>query len=225
MSRHTDTIRSYFGLREIPAPRVRFPRPAAPLPHPGQILWIAGPSGSGKSTLLRHMRRQSHSFWIDVNRLRLPDLPVVDCFDGRPLDQSLPLLSRLGLAEVWTYLRRPRQLSAGQRFRLRLALALCRAAGWPQSIIACDEFAAALDPVTAAIAARCLRRAIGPTSPCRALLAGSREDLLPALAPDRIIQCDFGTWSAKHETEVLQSSTASALTGGTNGERVPKFRQ
>jgi ABC-type ATPase with predicted acetyltransferase domain len=141
------------------------------------------------------MRHKSRFLWIDVNRLRLPDLPVVDCFDGRPLDQTLPLLSRLGLAEAWTYLRPPRQISTGQRFRLRLAIALARAADWPRSIITCDEFAATLDPLTAAIAARSLRRAIRPRSACRAILAGSREDLLPALAPDRIIQCDFGTWT------------------------------
>jgi ABC-type ATPase with predicted acetyltransferase domain len=194
MSCNTDTIRSYFGLDDDLVPPAFNRLPPVPLPRTGQILWITGPSGSGKSTLLRRMRKRSPHLWIDVNRLHLPNLPVVDCFDALPLDQTLPVLSRLGLAEVWTYLRRPSRLSAGQRFRLRLAVAICRAIRCPQSIIGCDEFGANLDSFTASIAAGCLRRTITPLTPFRAVLAGSRQDLRTALSPDRVIECDFGSW-------------------------------
>src|SRR5207248_9473630 len=106
------------------------------------------------------------------------------------------LLARVGLSEAWTYLRTPSELSEGQRWRFKLALALHRAGamivsqesartsllaagGSPRGdaeptgapahgydwrevresspILACDEFAAVLDRVTAMVVARCLR--------------------------------------------------------------------
>ena len=62
--------------------------------------------------------------FLDLNEIQLPDVPLVDCFDGAPLDQTLALLSRVGLAEAWSYLRTPGELSEGQRWRLKLALGM-----------------------------------------------------------------------------------------------------
>lgn len=150
------------------------------------------------------MRCQSRPFWIDVNRITLPNRPVIDCFDHQPLRQTLILLSRLGLADACIYLRLPRRLSAGQRFRLRLALAFGRSAQVTHAILACDEFASNLDPLTAGIAARCLRRAIAPYSSICAVLASARDDLLAPLAPDQTIFCDFGSWNYVHPRRQTQ---------------------
>ncbi|MGH7215211.1 MAG: AAA family ATPase, partial [Tepidisphaeraceae bacterium] len=102
------------------------------LPRPGRLVLLTGPSGSGKSTLLRAIRDAGSSHaprrWIDLARLRLPDRPLVDCFGTRvSLERVLKELSRVGLAEAWSYLRTPGELSEGQRWRLRLAMGMWRA--------------------------------------------------------------------------------------------------
>ncbi len=117
--------------------------------------------------------------------------------------RALEALSRVGLAEVWTYLKTPAQLSDGQRWRLRLAIAIARAAQtsgaqstrMPPLILAADEFGALLDRITAMIVARALRKAVSTTPNLRAIVATCHDDLNEALAPDRIIHCDFGQYT------------------------------
>ena len=190
---------------------------------PGEIVLITGASGAGKSTLLRRIgaryrrRRRSHRQWIDLARVRLPaQVPVIDLIvdalcgareDEGAIMRGLDLLSRLGLGEVWTYLRRPCELSEGQRWRLRLGVALARARRNPGSelpglsgaaggltVIAADEFCAALDRVTALIVARALRRAVDSCGNLCAVVATGHEDLVGALSPDMIVRCDFGEY-------------------------------
>jgi ABC-type ATPase with predicted acetyltransferase domain len=118
----------------------------------------------------------------------------VDCFDRDiPLKRVLSMLGAVGLAEAWTYLRTPGELSEGQRWRFRVALALSQAGRRDprQSIIVCDEFAALLDRVTACAVSRALRRAISRDSGMSAVVATSHDDLIRALAPDQIVRCDF----------------------------------
>jgi uncharacterized protein len=169
------------------------------LPAPGQVVLVTGASGGGKSSLLRRLRRfRARHRWIDVQRTRLPAVPTVDCFGPDvPVLDALKLLSRVGLGEAWTYLRTPAEISDGQRWRLRLALALraahrCEATRDP--ILVCDEFAALLDRITACVIARMLRRAVSAAGTrASAIVATSHEDLIGALQPDVIVTCDFGT--------------------------------
>lgn len=203
-SKRTKWIAKSFGLK-LPAKveRTKPPPPdpivvASLVPAPGEIVLITGPSGAGKSSLLRAVRRLTKNAvrWIDLDRVHpRRQRPIVDLFGRTSLARVLAMLSRVGLAEVWTYLRTPAQLSEGQRWRLRLAMALLRAKGSsrsPRALIVCDEFAALLDRVTAAIVARTLRRAISSNSRQSALVATSHEDLIKALQPDVIVRCDFG---------------------------------
>jgi ABC-type ATPase with predicted acetyltransferase domain len=176
----------------------------------GQIILITGPSGAGKSALLRVLRlHHRESRWLDLSRVRLPERPVVDCMTDRlpstrfadedsRIVAALELLSRVGLGEVWTYLRRPKELSEGQRWRLRVALGLATAthARRRSTILVADEFCALLDRVTAMIVARALRRAVDAASesgkPICAVVATSHDDLAGALRPDIHANCDFG---------------------------------
>jgi len=148
---------------------------------------------------MRALRRATDARWIDLDDVKPPDVPLVDCVEARPLDETLALLARVGLAEAWTYLRTPSQLSDGQRWRLKLALALdaafreeasqAGARARRRTILCADEFCAVLDRVTAMIVARTLRRAV--RAPLSAIVATSHDDLADALQPDLVVTCDF----------------------------------
>src|SRR5688572_2060708 len=146
--------------------------PGVVSPAPGRILLITGPSGAGKSVLLRRLcaAASRRVAVINVGALALAPAACVDQF-GRDLPAGLDLLNRVGLGEAYTYLRRPDELSDGQRWRLRLAVSIHRAmalhgrkhASRPPIdaiVLAADEFGAVLDGVSAAVVARSLRRII-----------------------------------------------------------------
>ena len=176
---------------------------------PGTITLITGPSGSGKTTLLRALKLHARRPIVDLGAIHLPDTRVIDCLDPLPVEDALEWLARFGLGEVWCYLSPASRLSAGQRFRLRLAIAVHRAteiaARQNGAIVLADEFANSLDRVTARIVSRNLRRAL-TGSPIAAILATAHEDLEPALAPDSIIHCDFGAWQS-HRPQPSESKS------------------
>jgi len=197
---HVQDVIALFDLAPPPAKPPAFDARRF-LPKAGQLVLLTGPSGAGKTTLLRSLRKSIRRNRIDLDRITLPRRPVIDCFDPpATFCQKLSLLSRVGLAEAHTYLRRPEEISEGQRFRLRLAIALhrstrhtCGRRGGAVVTLLCDEFAAPLDDITAAVAGRALRRAIDASeSRLSAVVATGREQLAAALAPDLIVRCDFG---------------------------------
>lgn len=156
--------------------------------EPGTINHITGPSGAGKTTLLRGLAEQLQSNGcrvIDAQRIRLPDEACVDCFPG-DLHDGLQLLANAGLAEAGCFVRNARQLSDGERFRLRLALAMRRANALDPTpaVIIIDEFAATLDRPTAHNVAQLLRRHIGASPNTAAITVTSHDDLDPSLRPD-----------------------------------------
>jgi ABC-type ATPase with predicted acetyltransferase domain len=186
-------VARWFGLeaRRAARPHDACATVATFLPAPGAVTLVTGASGSGKSSLLRAARRASTARWIDVDELRPRAAALVDCFDGCALRETLALLARVGLAEARTYLQTPADLSDGQRWRLKLALALHEASreARGRTILCADEFCAVLDRVTAMIVARTLRRAIA--APLGAIVSTSHDDLAEALQPDLIVTCDF----------------------------------
>jgi ABC-type ATPase with predicted acetyltransferase domain len=210
LSRNARRIVELFDLlpSDLAAPARLSVPPGLRLPNPGNILLVTGPSGAGKSMLLRRLAAGAprNVAVIDVNAIALAPVACVDQFGPRLAD-ALDLLNRVGLGEACTYLRRPVELSDGQRWRLRLAVAIHRATamrlaggrngGREAIVLVADEFCAVLDRVSAAVVARSLRRTIDRLHraglPIAALLATSHEDLRRALRPDQAAHCDFAS--------------------------------
>ena len=158
--------------------------------EPGEVVYITGGSGAGKSLCLNLLKEQFPDA-VDLEALALPSgKAVVDCFEGN-LSETLQWLSLAGLSDAYALLRRPEELSDGQRYRLRLALALAQL----PPVICIDEFCATLDRVTAAVVAHNVRR-FADRFVTTFIVATSHDDLLEDLAPDVVVvkhlgsQCD-----------------------------------
>lgn len=147
---------------------------------PGQICFLSGPSGSGKSVLLNALYdRTPPDARIRIDSISLEsDTALIDAIDA-PLAESLPLLSRAGLADIPCLLQPPAHLSDGQKWRVRLARALLTR----KQYIFADEFCSPLDHISACAVAWNLRRTADRTKHTF-ILAGCRIDILPDLAPD-----------------------------------------
>lgn len=162
--------------------------------RPGDLVLFSGASGGGKSSLLRAVGAQLGA--IDAAALKLPDVPLVDALSG-PDEQRLSLLAACGLSEARLLLRSPAELSDGQRYRFRLAVALNRVTGQgahaprspePAPFVLADEFAAVLDRTLAKVVAFNVRK-LGTRTGVGFLLATTHDDLTDDLAPDLWVRC------------------------------------
>jgi hypothetical protein len=149
----------------------------------GDIIYITGPSGSGKSVLLGELEKcVPGSDKINLNEVKLPrDKTLIDCIDGDFL-KSLRLLSTAGLNDVFCVLNEAANLSDGEKYRFRLAVAL--AAG--KKFVFADEFCSNLDRITAAVIAYNIYKFAKRTG-VTFVLASSHEDILLDLAPDVLV--------------------------------------
>lgn len=170
---------------------------------PGQVVFVTGASGSGKSTLLR-LIGEAVLLEDGVELLDFADRPetrdhaVVDAVDdGRlPLDRVLRLLSLAGLNDAFVMLRRPSELSDGQRYRFRLAQVMARveSSGPDQMVVVlADEFGATLDRTTASALSRNVRRWVDQSPRVCFVAATTHDDLLEPLGPDVLVEKHLGT--------------------------------
>jgi len=149
----------------------------------GDIVYITGPSGSGKSVLLGELEKSVPVLdKVNLNEIELSrEKTLIDCIDGDFL-KSLRLLSIAGLNDVFCVLSRPANLSDGQKYRFRLAMALAM----DKKFIFADEFCSNLDRITAAVIAYNVHKFAKRTG-VTFVLAASHEDILLDLAPDVLV--------------------------------------
>ena len=149
----------------------------------GDIVYITGPSGSGKSVLLGELEKSvPASEKVNLSEIKLPaDKCVIDCLEGDLL-KCLKLLSIAGLNDIFCVLNQPANLSDGEKYRFRIAMAL--AAG--KRFVFADEFCSELDRITAAAIAYNIQK-FAKRAGVIFILASSHEDTLVDLSPDVLV--------------------------------------
>lgn len=156
--------------------------------RPADVVYITGQSGSGKSLLLRDLSAQMTAAGLkvaDLNKIELEERPVVELL-GKSTNEALDLLAKAGISDAWIYIRKPSELSDGQRYRLKLAMLMDSDA----DVWIADEFGAVLDRVTARVVAFSMQkvsRRAGKTF----MVATTHDDMVAELAPDLTITKRF----------------------------------
>lgn len=154
----------------------------------GDVVYINGQSGSGKSLLLRDLSEQMTAAGLkvaDLNKIELDDRPVIEQL-GQTTTEAINFLAKAGISDAWIYIRKPSELSDGQRYRLKLAKVLETDA----DVWIADEFGAVLDRVTAKVIAfnvQKVARERGKTL----LVATTHTDLEQELGPSLSIYKRF----------------------------------
>jgi uncharacterized protein len=155
----------------------------------GDVVFITGQSGSGKSQLLKVLIEQMTQAGLKVANIEKThldeDRALIDQL-GSNVQEALELLSRAGINDAYLALRRPQELSDGQRYRLRLAKLFESDA----DVWVADEFAAVLDRITAktvAHSAQKLARARKKTL----IVATTHSDIIEELGPSVMVEKRF----------------------------------
>lgn len=155
---------------------------------PGDVVYIKGQSGSGKSLLLKDLTAQMSAGGLkvaDLNKVELEEKPVIELV-GKTTVDATDLLAKAGISDAYIYLRKPSELSDGQRYRLKLAILMASDA----DVWIADEFGAVLDRTTAKLVAFSMQkvaRRLGKTF----MVATTHDDLREELGPSLTITKRF----------------------------------
>lgn len=154
----------------------------------GAVVYITGQSGGGKSVLLRELARQMGERGksvINLDDIQFRDEPLIDQI-GTSTDEAIRLLGSAGISDAYLYVRKPGELSDGQRYRFRLAKAIETGA----DVWVADEFLAILDRTTAKVIAYSLQK-VARRAGATVLVATTHTDMVPDLAPDLVVEKRF----------------------------------
>lgn len=146
------------------------------------VVYITGASGSGKSSLLREVKAYYNVEDVEFNMDS--DSTIVDLV-GDDFNEAINLLNIVGLGEAKLFVKKPSELSDGQKYRYQLACMLYH----KQPVLCIDEFTSLLDRTTASVVAynmqKCCRR-----NGIKLIVATAHNDLERFLNPDTVI--NFG---------------------------------
>lgn len=155
----------------------------------GDVVYITGQSGSGKSLALRELKAQMAAAGLQVSDIDEVPLdatqPLIDQI-GHDTGSALNLLSIAGLNDAYLFVRKPQELSDGQRYRFKLAKLIESGA----KVWIADEFLAVLDRTTAKVIAFNLQK-IARKMGATLMVATTHTDMVADLAPNLYIEKKF----------------------------------
>jgi ABC-type ATPase with predicted acetyltransferase domain len=170
----------------------------------GDVVYITGQSGSGKSLLLRELERQMREEGkkvVNIDQIELADTALINQI-GRDTNDAIRILSVAGLNDAYLFVRKPSELSDGQRYRFRLAKAIETGA----EVWVADEFMAVLDRTAAKVISYSVQktaRRAGAT----VIVATTHSDMVKDLGPDLYIEKRF---REKLRVEAIQDAAKKA---------------
>lgn len=174
----------------------------------GDVVYITGQSGSGKSLLLKELERQMGEQGLKVANLdwiELLPMPLIDQI-GKDTNDAIRLLGSAGINDAYLFVRKPSELSDGQRYRFRLAKAIETDA----DVWVADEFLAVLDRIAAKVIAYSLQKTARRNGKT-VIVATTHTDMVPDLGPDIYVEKRY---REKLRVDVIQDAAKQA------GERV-----
>ena len=158
------------------------------------IMLICGKSGSGKSTILREIGNVK-SIEYDYNKA------VISQFDGYTEEEVCDLLGGVGLSSVPTWLRKPQELSNGERARLDLCKAIYDAG--KGQIIYVDEFTSVVNRDVAKSMSHALQRYIRQKD-LKIVIASCHFDIIEWLQPDYVFNLNHRDEEGNVEMEKME---------------------
>ena len=144
------------------------------------ILLICGKSGSGKSTLLKETGTPP-KLEYDYTKAVVSQFPNLD------EEEVCDLLCGVGLSSVPTWLRKPQELSNGERARLDLCMSLYRAREAGIALI--DEFSSVVNRDVAKSMSYALQRYVRQKK-LKVVICSCHFDIIEWLTPDYIFNLE-----------------------------------
>ena len=144
------------------------------------IMLICGKSGSGKSTILREIYGDVKPIEYDYSKC------VISQFPRLSEEDACDLLSSMGLSSVPTWLRKPNELSNGERARLDIAKAIYETEG---DVVVLDEYTSVVNRTAAKSMSFALQRYVRQKG-IKVIIASCHFDIVEWLQPDFIFNLE-----------------------------------
>jgi ABC-type lipoprotein export system ATPase subunit len=145
------------------------------------IMLICGKSGSGKSTILREIYGDVKPIEYDYSKA------VISQFGEYSEEDACDLLCSIGLSSVPTWLRKPNELSNGERARLDIAKTIYDARNG--GIILFDEYTSVVNRAAAKSMSFALQRYVRQKN-LKVIIASCHFDIVEWLQPDYIFNLE-----------------------------------